>query len=541
MSDERTNTDLETRLRDAFQSGELPPAPASLADVLERVPDAPVIRGGSGETGSGGAGRSILGALGVAAVLLVGGAVALSVGSHSQTPPRVSSGRPSVEASGAPAIVVTYQIGWSAAAPYTTFALDSEVETVQHRLDATGAVGVTARADGQDRLVVAIPAGLDADALRHLIGQTGRVGFAPLGDTQLEKGDPVDPAKFPDLFGSEGVDDARVTTGSSGQRVVQIGLTKAAADLFETYTAAHVGTYFAIALDGLVVSAPVINSAIPGGQIEISQSGVIGGWDLAAANELATIIRLQPLPAPLTEISNEPGPVDPSASPDVGPSPSALTLIGPSRECELPLQVTGPQLGCDAAVDAALAILPAVRPEIALASFHYSCFDELNPDAAVDCLVQRFGIVEITYVGGAQPTLIGVRLDETSQPKAFVLLVNRPAADDPGFTLERTPADLGCDAMAPPYQSFVIHIDPTKAPPVWAIADTRARLRILWGANDRGLSGTEPVVVDGFGRVLVQDGTRIDIPDGAWPSVGGRFVCPGPDAVYITDQPAPQP
>jgi hypothetical protein len=42
----------------------------------------------------------------------------------------------------------------------------------------------------------------------------------------------------------------------------------------------------------------------------------------------------------------------------------------------------------------------------------------------------------------------------------------------------------------------------------------------------------------GFGRVLARNGTRINVPDGAWPSLNGRFVCPGADAVYITDQPA---
>jgi hypothetical protein len=95
--------------------------------------------------------------------------------------------------------------------------------------------------------------------------------------------------------------------------------------------------------------------------------------------------------------------------------------------------------------------------------------------------------------------------------------------------------------MAPPYRSLVIHIDPAKATPVWAIADTKARLRVLWGAADHGLGLDKPVVLDAFRRELAVDGTRIDIPDGAWPSLNGRFVCPGPDAVYITDQPAAQP
>ena len=68
------NDDLEPRLHDALHSGALPPAPASLRDALERVPDAPVRlrrRRGAGP---------ILGLFAAAAVLLVASAVALTGG-----------------------------------------------------------------------------------------------------------------------------------------------------------------------------------------------------------------------------------------------------------------------------------------------------------------------------------------------------------------------------------------------------------------------------------------------------------------------------
>jgi preprotein translocase subunit SecD len=204
-------------------------------------------------------------------------------------------------------------VGWTSAVPYSAAVLAEEVRIVQERVDATGAVGVVVSSDGADRLNVSIPASLDAGPLRSLVGQTGRIAFVPLGDKQVEKGDSVDPAAFPELFGSEGVASATVSTDQNAGRVVVFELTPAAAAEFGTYTAAHIGTYFAITLDGLIVSAPVINSEIAGGSVEISQAGA-GGWDLAEANELATIIRLKPLPVPLTEITNARGPVDPSAA-----------------------------------------------------------------------------------------------------------------------------------------------------------------------------------------------------------------------------------
>lgn len=543
MSDKRTEIGLETRLSSAFRSTELPAAPPRLVEGLERVPESPV-RGGAEPGPSGNGRRTIVGLLGVAAILLIGGTLAVGVGSRPSTPVPAPSGPRTGEPTSAPAVVVSYRVGWTDAAPYSAALLAEEVRIVQGRVDATGAVGVTASAVGTDRVDVAIPAGLDAEALRRLIGQTGHVAFVPLGDTQLEKGALVDPTKFPELFGSEGVATAAVSTGQTGARVVVFELTPGAADMFGSYTAAHIGSYFAITLDNLVVSAPVINSEIPGGKVEISQGGT-GGWDLAAANELATVIRLKPLPAPLTEISNEPAPVDPSpspsvvASPDLRPRPSGtLSEIanGAPVACEAVLDLPGPQLDCDSAVRAALAILPSVRPAIAKVTFSHTCFDPLNPDAAVDCAVQYSGIVQVTYVGGALPALIGVRIGENGERLAFLLITRRTGG--PEFTLERTPGDFGCDAMPPPYQSFVIHIDANAEKPVWAIADTKVRLRVFWGAGDRGLKDSEPVVVDAFGRVLARDGTRTDVPDGAWPSLNGRFVCPGADAVYITDQPA---
>lgn len=432
MSNKRTGIDLETRLSGAFRSADLPVAPGRLVEVLERVPEAPIARGGAQGDRPGSGRRTIAGLLGVAAILLVGGTLALGVGSRPQTPLPSPSGPLTGEASSSPApgVLVSYQVGWTDAAPYSAALLAEEVRIAQQRVDATGALGVTVTAVGTDRINVAIPAGVDAEALRSLIGQTGHLAFVPLGDTHLDKGAPVDPTRFPELFGSEAVATATVSTNQSGARVIDFQLTPTAADVFGSYTAAHIGSYFAITLDNVVVTAPVINSEIPGGSVEISQAGT-GGWDLAQANEFATIIRLKPLPAPLTEISNGPGPVDPSASPSAVPSPS-----------------------------------------------------------------------------------------------------------DPGFALERTPADFGCDSMLPPYRSFVIHIDPSAAEPVWAIADTNARLRVLWGATDRGLGGTKAEIVDASGHVLARDGTRIAIPDGAWPSLLGRFVCPGTDAVYVTDQPA---
>ena len=64
---------------------------------------------------------------------------------------------------------------------------------------------------------------------------------------------------------------------------------------FGEATASSIGQRFAIVLDGKVISAPVIRSAITGG------SGMISGsFTPESANDLAVLLRAGALPAPLT-------------------------------------------------------------------------------------------------------------------------------------------------------------------------------------------------------------------------------------------------
>jgi preprotein translocase subunit SecD len=63
-----------------------------------------------------------------------------------------------------------------------------------------------------------------------------------------------------------------------------------------------VGDLSAIVLDGKVINAPTIDEAIPGGQLQISQNG-IGGYPLADAQSLVTILQFGQLPDPLPEIA----------------------------------------------------------------------------------------------------------------------------------------------------------------------------------------------------------------------------------------------
>lgn len=175
---------------------------------------------------------------------------------------------------------------------------------------------------------VTVPAE-QARAAEGIIGVTGDLEFVPLGSEAPADGSTLDLASHPPLFGNEGI--ASVSPGSSqmGARTVDFRLTPAARTAFAAYTAAHIGDYFAIVLDGTVLTAPVIQSSIPNGEVEISSGAQ--GVDPSVQTTLTVLARAR-MPAPLTELSAELVPA-PSAvitaepatpAPSTAPSPAAV-------------------------------------------------------------------------------------------------------------------------------------------------------------------------------------------------------------------------
>jgi preprotein translocase subunit SecD len=177
-------------------------------------------------------------------------------------------------------------------------------QIIENRVNSTGVSEPVITTQGSDRVVVELPGVSDPETIRQLVGQTGRLDFVPLGTTQKQVGDDIDPKQFPALFSGEQLETAAIATNQAGQRIVTFVLKSDGAKLFGDYTAANIGKYFAIVLDGKVVSAPVINSAIPGGHVEI-ESGGIGGYPLKEAQNLVTVLQYGSLPYPIEELSND--------------------------------------------------------------------------------------------------------------------------------------------------------------------------------------------------------------------------------------------
>jgi preprotein translocase subunit SecD len=97
-----------------------------------------------------------------------------------------------------------------------------------------------------------------------------------------------------------GLDSVGVQAGAvGGSYHIAFALKPEAATVFADYTSSHIDQYLAIVLDGKLISAPVIRSAITDGQ------GIIeGGFTNESANALAVQLRYGSLPVPVKVVES---------------------------------------------------------------------------------------------------------------------------------------------------------------------------------------------------------------------------------------------
>ncbi|MFL5679542.1 MAG: protein translocase subunit SecD [Chloroflexota bacterium] len=176
---------------------------------------------------------------------------------------------------------------------------------IENRVNGTGVSEPVVTTQGTDRVVVELPGVSDPESVRQLVGRTGRLDFVPIppGSSPPAEGTQIN-SSYPVLFSGDQVESATIGTDQTGQRTVNFVLKPDGTKLFADHTAKHINEYFAITLDGKVISAPVIQSAIPTGQVEIRAGGA-GGFSLQEATSLVTILKFGSLPFPIAELSNE--------------------------------------------------------------------------------------------------------------------------------------------------------------------------------------------------------------------------------------------
>lgn len=180
-------------------------------------------------------------------------------------------------------------------------------DIVRRRLESVGISDVTVVVSGADRIVVEVPSVTDGLVVRRLVRPGGRLDFVPLGQEQVQEGQTLDLRTHPPLFGGDQIEAASVGADQQGFATVDFTLRPEAATVFGQYTATHIGDYFAITLDGRVLSAPVIRSAIADGDVQIE----MGGLDASSpreVHELAAILQFGSFPWQLIEVGTAPVP-----------------------------------------------------------------------------------------------------------------------------------------------------------------------------------------------------------------------------------------
>lgn len=129
-------------------------------------------------------------------------------------------------------------------------------------------------------------------------------GIAPVGSEILEMADgsgPVAVKRVGSISGDRVVEARAGIDQTTGQPMVVIAFDDAGARKLAQLTAANVGNPLAIVLDGKVLSAPLVNEPITGGQAQIA-----GGLSEESANEMAIAIRAGALPVAFTLVEHTP-------------------------------------------------------------------------------------------------------------------------------------------------------------------------------------------------------------------------------------------
>ena len=185
------------------------------------------------------------------------------------------------------------------------------LEIIRRRIDEVGTRQPTIRRQGADRILVQVPGVGSAQEVKDIIGTTAQLTFQPVvgraGDPTESPGagNEILPSLYEEgvyyilertpVVAGEDLVDAQPAFDQNGRPAVNFRFNPSGARRFGDYTAENIGSPFAIVLDEEVISAPVIQSHIPGG------SGIItGDFTVEESTELAVLLRAGALPAELT-------------------------------------------------------------------------------------------------------------------------------------------------------------------------------------------------------------------------------------------------
>lgn len=186
---------------------------------------------------------------------------------------------------------------------------------VGRRMEGIGGSDAHVERRGANRLLVTLRQSADVEMARSLIGRRGRLEFKavlreqPSQDELATRRAPTGLQYLPSREGGflaverrpvirgEHIVRAEQRFNEQGEPDVSITFDAVGSRQFERYTRDHVAERFAIVLDGVILSAPMIREPILGGVASIA-----GGFTLEEAEELAIQLRSGTLPVDLVII-----------------------------------------------------------------------------------------------------------------------------------------------------------------------------------------------------------------------------------------------
>ncbi|MBY0612273.1 MAG: protein translocase subunit SecD [Beijerinckiaceae bacterium] len=186
-------------------------------------------------------------------------------------------------------------------------AVDKARQVFEKRINPDGTLEASVQRQGSDRILVQAP-GMTAEEIERRVGGIAKLEFKMVADPGAN---PAEVETLPSKDGGgqitverrvlvQGEDLTGADSGfdqRTGEAVINFRFNQKGASQFARVTSDNIGKPFAIVLDGNVISAPVIRSAITGGQGQIS-----GNFTLESATNLATQLRFGALPAKFTVV-----------------------------------------------------------------------------------------------------------------------------------------------------------------------------------------------------------------------------------------------
>ncbi len=259
--------------------------------------------------------------------------------------------------------------------------IKQSIEIVRKRIDESGTKEPAIQAQGSNRILLQVPGVENSEEIKAILGKTAKMTFhhvseksftgeSGAGETDLERlydyqGRSYLIKKEVVLSGDLLIDAS--ATYHEGQPAVAFRFNDVGTRKFAQITKENIGRFFAIVLDGKIITAPRINTVINQG------SGVISGnFTVAEANQVALLLRAGALPAPLKVIEE---------------------------------RTVGPSLGLDSIKSGSIAAIAGLAFVAIFMMFFYGFFGFV---ANVAMVINIISIMAILSILGATLTLPGI-------------------------------------------------------------------------------------------------------------------------------------